>query len=89
MLLNPIIVAEIFNVWGIDLMGSFLMSHEYQYIFMAVDYVSRWIDAIACRSNDHKVVINFLKENVFYHFGFPRKIISDGGNIFAIIHLKP
>jgi len=89
MLLNLILVVEIFNIWGIDLMGSFLMSHGYQYIHVVVDYISKSIEAVASRSNDHKVVINFLKENVFYHFGFPRKIISDGGNIFAIIHLKP
>jgi len=38
---------------------------------------------LACRTNDHKVVINFLKENLFSHFGFPRAIISDGGKYFC------
>jgi len=60
-------------------MGSFPISHGYQYILIAVDYISKWIEAIACKTNDHKVVVNFLKENVFSHFGFPRAIISDGG----------
>ena len=64
-------------------MGPFCTSHEYQYIFMAVDYVSKWIEAIVCRSNDHKVVVNFLKENVFSRFGFPRAIISDDGKYFC------
>ena len=49
---------------------------------MAIDYVSKWIEAVACRSNDHKVVINFSKENVFSRFGFPRAIISDDGKYF-------
>jgi len=35
------------------------------------------------RTNDHKVVLNFLKENVFSRFGFPRAIISDGGKYFC------
>ncbi|XP_073304112.1 uncharacterized protein [Primulina huaijiensis] len=48
----------------------------------AVDYVSKWIEAIACRTNDHKVVIKFLKENIFSRFGIPRSIISDGGSHF-------
>ncbi|XP_073137916.1 uncharacterized protein [Henckelia pumila] len=49
---------------------------------LAVDYVSKWIEAIACRTNDHKVVIKFLKENIFSRFGIPRAIISDGGSHF-------
>ena len=63
-------------------MGPFPTSHEYQYIFMAVDYVSKWIEVVTCRVNDHKVVVNFLKENVLSHFGFPHAIISDGGKHF-------
>ncbi|XP_073133493.1 uncharacterized protein [Henckelia pumila] len=49
---------------------------------LAVDYVSKWIEAIACRTNYHKVVIKFLKENIFSRFGIPRAIISDGGSHF-------
>ena len=64
-------------------MGPFPMSHGYQYILMAVDYISKWIEVIACKSNDHKVVVNFLKENVFSHFGFSHAIISDGGKYFC------
>jgi len=75
--LNLILVVEIFNVWGIDFMGLFPMSHGYQYIFVAVDYVSKWIEAVTCRTNDQKVVVDFLKENVFSHFSFPHAIISD------------
>ena len=50
---------------------------------MAVDYISKWIEVITCKSNDHKVVVNFLKENVFSHFDFPRAIINDGGKYFC------
>ena len=67
-------------------MGPFPMSHGYQFILVTVDYVSKLIEAIACKSNDHKVVVNFLKENVFSRFGFPRAIISYGEK-FAIVHL--
>ena len=81
--LNLILVVEIFNVWGIDFMGLFPMSHGYQYILMVVYYISKWIEVVACRSNDHKLVVNFLKENVFSLFGFPRVIISVGGKYFC------
>ncbi|XP_077237197.1 uncharacterized protein LOC143878868 [Tasmannia lanceolata] len=32
---------------------------------------------LACKSNDHKVVVKFLKDNIFSRFGTPRAIISD------------
>ncbi|KAH9801443.1 hypothetical protein KPL71_001038 [Citrus sinensis] len=81
--LNPILVVEIFYVWGIDFMGPFPPSFGHQYILVALDYVSKWVEAIPCRTNDHKVVIAFLKSNIVSRFGFPRAIISDGGAHFC------
>ncbi|KAH9744111.1 hypothetical protein KPL70_003549 [Citrus sinensis] len=40
-------------------------------------------EAIPCRTNDHKLVIEFLKNNIVSRFGFPRAIISDGGAHFC------
>jgi hypothetical protein len=63
-------------------MGPFPNSYGYLFILVAVDYVSKWGEAIACKTNDHRVVLQFLKENVFAHFGTPRAIINDGGEAF-------
>lgn len=41
--LNPILVVEIFDYWGIDFMGPFSPSFGYLYIFLAIDYVSKWV----------------------------------------------
>ena len=81
--LNPILVVEIFDVWGIDFMGPFPTSFGHEYILVAVDYVSKWVEAVATRTNDHKVVVDFLKTNIFSKFGTPRSIISDGGSHFC------
>ncbi|GJS83235.1 reverse transcriptase domain-containing protein [Tanacetum coccineum] len=43
--LTNIQVCEIFDVWGIDFMGSFPKSHKLEYILVAVDYVSKWAEA--------------------------------------------
>ena len=75
--LNPILVVEIFDVWGIDFMGPFSNSFGNEYILVAVDYVSKWVEAIPCRSTDSKVVIKFLKKNILSRFNTPRAIISD------------
>ncbi|KAL5543182.1 hypothetical protein UlMin_010892 [Ulmus minor] len=86
--LNPILIVELFDVWGIDFMGPFPNSFGNLYILVAVDYVSKWVEAIACKMNDHKVVMKFLKENIFSRFGTPRAIISDGGKHFCNRHFE-
>ena len=63
-------------------MGPFPNSFGNQYILVVVDYVSKWVEAIPSRTDDNKVVIKFLKENIFSRFGTPRAIISDNGTHF-------
>ena len=75
--LNPILVVELFDVWGIDFMGPFPTSFGYAYILVGVDYVSKLVEAVPCRAADHKAVLKFLKENIFSRFGVPKAIISD------------
>ncbi|RDY09178.1 Tf2-11, partial [Mucuna pruriens] len=74
---QPILFCEVFDVWGIDFMGPFPVSNGYSYILLAVDYVSRWVEAVATRTNDAKVVVDFLK------FGVPKVLISDQGSHFC------
>ncbi|RDX73922.1 hypothetical protein CR513_46388, partial [Mucuna pruriens] len=75
---QPILLCE-----GIDFMGPFPVSNGNSYILLAVDYVSRWVEAIATRTNDAKVVVDFLKSNIFCKFGVPKVLISDQGSHFC------
>ena len=81
--LNNILEVEIFDVWGIDFMGPFPSSYNNRYILVAVDYVSKWVEAIALPTNDAKVVMNFLRKYIFTRYGTPRAIISDEGKHFC------
>ena len=45
--------------------------------------MSKWVEAIPTRTNDHKVVLKFIKEHIFSRFGVPLAIISDGGHHFC------
>jgi hypothetical protein len=86
--LNPILIVLIFDVWGIDFMGPFPPSFGHEYILVGLDYVSKWVEAVATKTNNHKVVVKFIQANIFSKFGTPRAIISDGGKHFCNRFLK-
>ncbi|XP_060216833.1 uncharacterized protein LOC132644264 [Lycium barbarum] len=76
-------LIELFDVWGIDFMGPFVSSYSNRYILVAVDYVSKWVEAVALPNNEGRSVTAFLKRVIFSRFGTPRAIISDGGSHFC------
>jgi hypothetical protein len=67
--LNPILIVKIFDVWGIDFMGPFPPSFGYEYILVGVDYVSKWVEVVATKTKDHKVVVKFIQANIFNGLG--------------------
>ena len=81
--MHPILEVELFDLWGIDFMGPFPASYSNLYILLAVDYVSKWVEAIPTRTNDAKVVAQFLRSNIFSRFGTPRALITDNGTHFC------
>ena len=74
--------VELFDVWRIDFMGPFPKSGDAEYILVAVDYVSKWVEALPCRSNDAKHSRKMFQEVILPRFGTPRMVISDGGSHF-------
>ena len=80
--LNYNLQVELFDVWGIDYMGLFVWSQGCEYILVAVDYVSKWVEAMPCRAADAKHARKMFHEIIFPRFGTPRMVISDGGSHF-------
>ena len=64
-LLKGILEVEMFDVWGVDFMGPFPISSENKYILFTVDYVSKWVEAIATPTNDVQVMAKFFKRVIF------------------------
>ena len=81
--LLEILAVQIFDVWGIDFMGPFPSSFGNIYILLAVDYVSKWVEATACHRNDATTIVGFIQKNILSRFGAPRTIISDEESHFA------
>nr|GFB22717.1 reverse transcriptase domain-containing protein [Tanacetum cinerariifolium] len=77
---NNIQVCEVFDVWGLDFMGPFLQSRSNKYILVAVDYMSKWVEAQA-------FVVKFLSQ-LFARFEVPKALISDKGIHFCNSELE-
>ena len=70
-------------------MGPFPSLFGNQYMLVAVDYVSKWVEAIPIRTNDNRVIVKFLKENIFSRFGTPALLSVIMGLISATGFSKP
>ncbi|XP_057719687.1 uncharacterized protein LOC130934114 [Arachis stenosperma] len=64
-------------------MGPFPNSNGFLYILLAVDYVSKWMEAIPIQTDDANVVFSFGQNNIICCFGSPRAIVSDQGSHFC------
>ena len=58
-------------------MGPFQSSFGNIYILVVLDYVSKWVETIACPINDANTVVGFIQRNILSRFGTPITIISD------------
>ncbi|GKA33615.1 reverse transcriptase domain-containing protein [Tanacetum coccineum] len=73
--------------YGLDFMGPFPDSMGNKYILVAVDYMSKWVEAQALPTNDARVVVKFLK-GLFARFRVPKALISDRGTYFCNSQLE-
>ena len=84
--LRPIIGAQAFAKWGIDFVGP-INPPAYctgaQYIIVATDYLTKWVEAKATQKNDAWTIASFLYEYIFTRYGLPIKITSDRGTHFV------
>ena len=70
--MNPILIVELFDVWGIDFMGPFPMSFCNSYILVGVDYVSKWVEVIPVNKMITGWFSSFLKRTFSRDLGCPK-----------------
>jgi hypothetical protein len=65
---------EIFDVWDIDFIEPFQKSQDCEYILVAIDYVSKWVEALPCRAADARHARKMFREQ--YIQSIPERVRS-------------
>ena len=82
--LNVLISYWPFTLWGIDVIGHIesTASNEHRFILVAIDYFSKWVEAVTYANVTRCVVARFLKKEIISHYGVPNKIIINNESNF-------
>ncbi len=75
-----VIASGPFEKWGIDAMGPLpRTSNGKVYIIVAVDYMTKWVEAQSVSKVNEKTVSRFVYSHICCRFGAPKEVISDNG----------
>ena len=68
-----------FVAWGMDVIGPIepKASNGHRFIMVAIDYFTKWVEAVTFKSVTKKVVVDFIHFNIICRFGIPKVIITD------------
>ncbi|KAK5835325.1 hypothetical protein PVK06_011013 [Gossypium arboreum] len=68
-----------FSMWGMDVIGpiSPKASNGYHFIFVVIDYFTKWVEAASYASVTKSAVSRLLKKEIICRYGMPERIISD------------
>ncbi|KAM2246210.1 hypothetical protein ACFXTI_007053 [Malus domestica] len=77
--LHPTATSWPFDAWGLDVVGPIApkSSAGEAYILAAIDYFSKWAEAIPLKEVKKEIVVRFIKEHIIHGYGVPRYIVID------------
>ena len=82
--LHPIVTIGPFAKWGIDFTTcNPLSTAGHHYIIVAMDYFTKWAEAMPTYNNDAKIATLFLFNHIIARFGIPKSIVTDHGTHFC------
>jgi hypothetical protein len=79
--MNSIVKSWPFRGWGLDFIGEIHpgSSKGHRFILVAMDYFTKWTEAVPLRNMTHWEVISFVQEHIVYWFGVPQTLTTDQG----------
>jgi hypothetical protein len=87
--LQLIVVEEPFEQWGLEIIGEINphSSKQHMYILKAIDYFTRWTEAIPLTKVNDEMVINFLEQHIITMFGVPNSLVFGNATYFSSLKL--
>ena len=79
---HPILPLEPFQKWGLDFLGPIKPKGQKigaRYILVAIDYATKWVEAVALRDNKAASVAKFLYKGIMTRFGCPIELVLNQG----------
>ena len=79
--LNIMVSPWPFSMWGMDVIGPITpkASNDHCFIFVVIDYFTKWVEAASYASVMKSVMARFIKREIVYRYGLPERIIFDNG----------
>ena len=68
-----------------DLIGKIYptSSKGHNFILVAIDYFTKWVEVVSLKKVEQKDVIQFIKEQIIHKFGIPQSTTIDQGTMFT------
>ena len=69
-------------MWGMDVIRPITLkaSNRYRFIFVVIDYFTKWVEATSYAIVTRSVVGKFIKKEIIYRYGLPERITSDNAS---------
>ena len=82
--LHALTLPWLFFVWHIDIIGKISpkASNGYEFILIAINYFTKWVEAALYTKLTSARVANFIRSCIICHYGVPHEFISDRGYTF-------
>ena len=79
--LNVMVSPWPFSIWGMNVIGPITpkASNGHCFIFVIIDYFTKWVEAASYASVTKAVVARFIKKEIICRYGLPERIVSDNG----------
>ncbi|KAL6346389.1 hypothetical protein AAG906_033185 [Vitis piasezkii] len=70
-----------FLVWGIDIIGKISPKYSsgHEFILVAIDYFTKWVEAASYVRLTSARVASFIRPHIICRYGVPHELISDRG----------
>lgn len=87
--LHPVTIENPFEQWGLDVVGEIILnlSKLHKYILTAIDFFSKWAEAIPLKVITDTEVIQFLQRNIVTRFGVPNCLVFDNAKYFSSLNI--